>query len=117
LYQYAAPRAAACQFGIPVGSDPASTIMMRGAGARDCITGSALLYSASCDGDYRPWLAVRAAADAADGIAGVLSLIAGTECARQRKTTRSALVLAGIELFLWWISSLDSAFRAGLHDS
>jgi hypothetical protein len=44
--------------------------MMRGTGARDCFTGSALLYLAVRGGDYRPWLAMRAVADAADGLAG-----------------------------------------------
>jgi hypothetical protein len=65
-FQYLAPRRAARRFGIQLSSDPTSTIMMRGAGARDCVTGSALLYSAACGGNYRPWLAMRAAADAAD---------------------------------------------------
>jgi hypothetical protein len=68
-------------------------------------------------GDYRPWLALRAASDAADGIAGVLSLVAGTECARQRGTTRYAFLLSGIELLLWWISSFDPACRADLRGS
>lgn len=83
--------------------------MMRGAGARDCLTGSPLLYSAVCGGNYRPWLAVRAAADAADGIAGVLSLIAGTESAQQRRTVRSALLLSGIEMLLWCMPSGEPA--------
>jgi uncharacterized membrane protein HdeD (DUF308 family) len=76
-----------------------------------------LLYAASCGGDYRPWLAVRAASDAADGIAGALSLIAGTECAQQRRTTRSALLLSGIELLLWGIASVEPAYRADLRGS
>jgi len=42
--------------------------MMRGAGARDLVTGLALLYTVACDGNYRPWLAMRAAADAADAM-------------------------------------------------
>ena len=78
LFQYSLPVAAASRWGIDPGTDPTSAIMMRGAGARDCFTGSALLYSAVRGGDYRPWLATRAAADAADGVAGGLSLRAGT---------------------------------------
>jgi hypothetical protein len=51
-----------------------------------------------------PWLAMRAAADAADGIGGLLALRAGTRCAEQASTTRSALVLSGVEALLWCIS-------------
>jgi hypothetical protein len=53
-FQYGAPQRAARRFGIRLGPDPTSTIMMRGAGARDCLTGIALLYSAAYGGDYRP---------------------------------------------------------------
>jgi hypothetical protein len=112
-FQYGAPRRAARRFGIQLGSEPTSTIMMRGAGARDCLTGSALLYSAVRGGNYRPWLAMRAAADAADGIASALSLRAGTRCARQARTMRFALLLSSVELFLWRISRGDQT--CGLH--
>jgi hypothetical protein len=103
---------AASRWGIDPGTDPTSAIMMRGAGARDCFTGSALLYSAVRGGDYRPWLAMRAAADAADGLAGWLSLRAGTRFKRQATTTRSALLLAGAELVLWLVSGGDQPSRA-----
>jgi hypothetical protein len=103
-FQYVVPDRAARRFGIPPGGDPASMIMMRGAGARDCFLGSALLCAAARGGDYRPWLAMRAAADAADGLAGLLALRAGTKCAGQASTTRSALVLSGVEAVLWCIS-------------
>jgi hypothetical protein len=93
-----APRWPLPPVGIDPGTDPTAAIMMRGAGARDCFTGSALLYSAVRGGDYRPWLAVRAVAD---GLAGVLSLREGTRFSRQAKTTRSAFLLAGAELVLW----------------
>jgi hypothetical protein len=109
LFQYSAPVAAASRFGIEPGTDPTSTIMMRGAGARDCVTGSALLYSAVRGGDYRPWLAMRAAAD---GLAGGLSLRAGTRFSRQAGTTRSAFLLAGAELVLWLLSRGDQPSRA-----
>jgi hypothetical protein len=108
-FQYGTPRRAARRFGILLGSDPSSTIMVRAAGARDCLTGSALLYLAACGGDYRPWLVTRAAADAADGIAGALSLRAGTRSAKQAATTRSALLLSAVELLLWGISPRDRA--------
>jgi hypothetical protein len=107
LFQYSAPAAAASRWGIDPGTDPTSAIMMRGAGARDCFTGSALLYSAVRGGDYRPWLAMRAVADAADGLAGGLSLRAGTRFSKQAKTTRSAFLLAGAELVLWLMSAGD----------
>ena len=61
--------------------------MMRGTGARDLVTGVALLYTAACDGNYRPWLAMRAAADAADAIAGELSLRARAASAEQARKT------------------------------
>jgi hypothetical protein len=112
LFQYSAPVAAASRWGIDPGTDPTSAIMMRGAGARDCLTGSALLYSAVRGGDYRPWLAMRAAADAADGLAGGLSLRAGTGFSRQTRTTRSAFLLAGAELVLWLVSGGDQPSRA-----
>ena len=112
LFQYGAPVAAATRWGIDPGTDPTSAIMMRGAGARDCVTGSALLYSAVRGGDYRPWLAVRAVADAADGLAGELSLRAGTRFSKQAKTTRSAFLLAGAELALWLVSGGDQPARA-----
>ena len=112
LFQYSAPVAAASRFGIEPGTDPTSTIMMRGVGAGDCVTGSALLYSAVRGGDYRPWLAMRAAADAADGLAGGLSLRAGTRFSRQAGTTRSAFLLAGAELVLWLVSGRDQPSRA-----
>ena len=108
-FQYAAPRQAARRFGIKLGSDPSSTIMMRGAGARDLITGFALLYTAACDGNYRPWLAMRAAADAADALAGELSLKAHTASAKQARTTFSALLLSGAEFLLWRASGRRSA--------
>jgi hypothetical protein len=108
-FQYGAPRRAARRFGIQLGSDPSSTIMVRAAGARDCLTGSTLLYSAARGGDYRPLLATRAAADAADGIAGALSLRAGTRCERQAATTRSSLLLSVVQLLLWRISLRDTA--------
>jgi hypothetical protein len=108
-FQYGAPQRAARRFGIRLGPDPTSTIMMRGAGARDCLTGIALLYSAAYGGDYRPWLAMRAAADAADGIAGALTLRAGTRCARQAGTMRLALLLSCVELLLWRSSRGDRA--------
>jgi len=104
-FQYAVPRSAARRFGIQLGSDPSSTIMMRGAGARDLITGLALVYTAACDGNYRPWLAMRAAADAADALAGGLSLKAHTACAKQARTTFSALLLSGAEFLLWRASA------------
>jgi hypothetical protein len=104
VFQYAVPDRAARRFGTPPGGDPASTIMMRGTGARDCLVGSALLCAAARSGDFRPWLAMRAAADAADGIAGLLALRAGTKCAGQASTTRSALVLSGVEALLWCVS-------------
>ena len=47
---------------------------------------------------------MRAAADAADGFAGLLALRAGTKCAGQASTTRSALVLSGVEALLWCLS-------------
>jgi hypothetical protein len=50
------------------------------------------------------WLAMRAAADVADGVADALSLAAGPHRARQARTTGSALLLAGAELLLWLIS-------------
>jgi hypothetical protein len=103
--QYAVPRSAARRFGIQLGSDPSSTIMMRGAGARDLITGLALVYTAACDGNYRPWLAMRAAADAADALAGGLSLTAHTASAKQARTTFSALLLSGAEFLLWSASA------------
>lgn len=103
-FQYAVPDRAARRFGIPPGGDPASMIMMRGTGARDCFVGSALLCAAARGGDCRPWLAMRAAADAADGIAGLLALRAGTKCAGQASTTRSALVLSGVGTLLWCLS-------------
>jgi hypothetical protein len=100
-FQDGAPRSAARRFGIQLGSDPTSTIMMRAAGARDCLTGSALLYSAVCGGDYRPWLFMRAATDAADGIAGSVAwlLAEGTEIAASedqvvRHPYRMTMVLA-----------------------
>jgi hypothetical protein len=106
LFQYAFPERASRRFGIPPGDDPASMIMVRGAGARDCFTGSALLATAVRGADYRPWLAMRAASDAADGLAGLLALAAGTEeSAQQASTTRSALVLAAVELLLWRMSA------------
>jgi hypothetical protein len=111
LFQYGSPAGAAGRFGIEPGSDPTSTIMMRGAGARDCFTGSALLYSAVRGGDYRPWLAMRAAADAADGLAGRLSLRAGTRFPGQARTTRSAFLLSGAELLLWLVSRGDQPSR------
>ncbi len=107
--QYAAPRQAARQFGIQLGSDPSSTIMMRGAGARDLIAGLALLYTAASGGNYRPWLAMRAAADAADAVAGELSLRAGTGSAKQARTTLSALLLSGAEFLLWRTSGRGSS--------
>lgn len=79
--------------------------MVRGAGARDCLTGSTLVYLAARGADYRPWLATRAIADAADGIAGGLALRGGTRCAKQAATTRSALLLSAVELLLWRISA------------
>jgi acetyl esterase/lipase len=106
-FQYGAPRRAARRFGIELGSDATSAIMMRGVGARDCLTGSALLYSAVRGRDYRPWLAMRAGADAADGIAGALSLRAAKQRASQARATRLALVLSGVELLLWWISTRE----------
>jgi hypothetical protein len=112
LFQYSAPVAAASRWGIDPGTDPTSAIMMRGAGARDCFTGLALLYSAVRGGDYRPWLAMRAAADAADGLAGGLSLRAGTRLSSQARTTRSAFLLAGAELVLWVVSGGDQPSRA-----
>jgi len=63
-----------------------------------------LLYTAACDGNYRPWLAMRAAADAADAIAGELSLRARTASAEQARTTWSALLLSGAEFLLWRMS-------------
>jgi hypothetical protein len=112
LFQYSAPAAAARRWGIDPGTDPTSAIMMRGTGARDCFTGSALLCSAIRDGDYRPWLAMRAVADAADGLAGGLSLRAGTRFSGQAKTTRSAFLLAAAELVLWVVSGGDQPSRA-----
>lgn len=112
LLQYSAPVAAADRWGIDPGTDPTSAIMMRGTGARDCFTGLALLFSAVRGGDYRPWLAMRAAADAADGLAGGLSLRAGTRFSGQAKTTRSAFLLAGAELVLWLVSGSDQPSRA-----
>jgi hypothetical protein len=108
-FQYAAPRRAAVRFGIRLGSDPSSTIMMRGAGARDLVTGLALLYTAACDGNYWPWLAMRAVADAADAIAGELSLRARTASSKQARTTMSALLLSGVEFLLWRMSGRKSA--------
>jgi len=83
--------------------------MIRGAGARDVVTGLALLYTAACDGNYRPRLAMRAAADAADAIAGELSLRARTASAKQARTTWSALLLSGAEFLLWRMSGRRSA--------
>ncbi len=83
--------------------------MMRGTGARDLVTGLALPYTAACDGNYRPWLAMRAAADAADAIAGELSLRARTASAEQARTTWSALLLSGAEFLLWRMSGRRSA--------
>ena len=108
-FAYAAPRRAARRFGIQLGSHPSSTIMMRGAGARDVVTGLALLYTAACDGNYRPRLAMRAAADAADAIAAELSLRARTASAKQARTTWSALLLSGAEFLLWRMSGRRSA--------
>ena len=107
-FQYGAPRSAARRFGIQLGSDPTSTIMMRGAGARDCLTGSALVYSAVRGGDYRPWLFMRAATDAADGIAGALALRADTRSAEQARTTGLALLLSSAELLIWRVSRGDA---------
>jgi hypothetical protein len=112
LFQYSAPAAAASRWGIDPGTDPTSAIMMRGTGGRDCFTGLALLYSAVRGGDYRPWLAMRAAADAADGLAGGLALRAGTRFSSQAKTTRSAFLLAGAELVLCVVSCGDQPSRA-----
>jgi hypothetical protein len=112
LFQYSAPVAAASRWGIDPGTDPTSAIMMRGAGARGCFTGSALLYSAVRGGDYRPWLAIRAVADAADGLAGAVSLRAGSRFSKQAKTTRSAFLLAGAELAIWLVSGGDRPSRA-----
>ena len=114
LFQYSAPVAAAGRWGIDPGTDATSAIMMRGAGARDCFTGLALLYSAVRGGDYRPWLAMRAAADAADGLAGGLSLRAGTRFSGQAKTMRSAFLLASAELVLWFASGGDRLSRIGM---
>jgi hypothetical protein len=114
VFQYAVPDRAARRFGISPGDDPASAIMMRGSGARDCLVGSALLCAAARGGDFRPWLAMRAAADAADGIAGLLALRAGTRCAGQASTTRSALVLSGVEAVLWCISGSARRKPAGV---
>jgi hypothetical protein len=108
-FQYGVPQRAARRFAIRLGADPTSTIMMRGAGARDCLTGIALLYSAAYGGDYRPWLAMRAAVDAADGIAGALTLRAGTRCASQARTMRLALLLSCVEWLLWRSSRGDRA--------
>ena len=108
-FQFVAPRPAARRFGIRLGSDPTSTIMVRGTGTRDIFIGAALFRSAMCGGDYRPWLAMRAAADAADGLSGALSLLAGADSESQTRTTRSALLLSGVELLLWRISSRDRA--------
>ena len=103
-FQYGDPRRAARRFGIALDPDPSSTIMVRAAGARDCLMGAALLYSAVRGDDYRPWLAARAAADTADGVAGARSVRAGTRCATQAATTRSALLLAAVELLVWRIA-------------
>jgi hypothetical protein len=110
-FQYGAPRSAARRFGIQLSSDPTATIMMRGAGARDCLAGSALLYSAVRGGDYRPWLLMRAAADAADGIAGALSLRADPRSAEQARTTGLALLLSSAELLIWRVSRGDVGVR------
>jgi hypothetical protein len=112
LFQYSAPAAAASRWGIDPGTDPTSAIMMRGTGARDCFTGAALLCSAVRGANYRPWLAMRAAADGADGLAGGLSLLAGTRFSSQAKTMRSAFLLAGAELVLWAVSGGDQPSRA-----
>jgi hypothetical protein len=106
-FQFVAPQHAARRFGIRLGSDPTSTIMVRGTGTRDVFIGSALFRSAICGGDYQPWLAMRAAADAADGLAGALSILAGADSVTQTRTTRSALLLSGIELLLWRTSTRD----------
>ncbi|HZD99722.1 MAG TPA: DUF4267 domain-containing protein [Micromonosporaceae bacterium] len=100
-FQFGAPRRAARLFGVPTDPDPASTIMVRGVGARDLLTGCALLYSAVRRLDYRPWLGLRAASDMADGVGGALSLRAGTRCPQQIRTTRLALVLGIVEAIAW----------------
>jgi len=51
-FQYAAPWRAARRFGFQLGSDPSSTIMIRGAGGRDLVAGLVLLCTAACDGNY-----------------------------------------------------------------
>src|SRR5260370_29190191 len=107
--QYIAARRAARRFGITLGSDPTSTIMMRGAGSRDCVIGLALLYTSTCGRNYRPWLAARAAADAADGVGGVLSLLAGTPCAKQARTTVAAPLLSAAEVLLLRIQANGQA--------
>ena len=112
-YQYAAPRRAARQFGICLGSDPTATIMRRGAGARDLVTGSALLYAAARGGDFGPWIAIRAAADAADGVAGMLTWLERAASARQRRTTSSALLLSGLEFLLRRTAARDESCPRG----
>jgi hypothetical protein len=114
-FQYVSPRRATRRFGIRLGSDESSTIMVRAAGARDCLTGSTLVYLAARGGDYRPWLATRAVADAADGIAGALSLRAGTRCAKQAATTRRALLLSAVELLLWRMSLHSNVAASARH--
>jgi hypothetical protein len=112
-FQFGAPRRAARRFGLPADPDPASTIMVRGVGARDFFTGCALLYSALRRLDYRPWLGLRAASDVADGVGGVLSLRAGTRCPQQARTTRLALVLGAVEVVAWRVlPALDDVSEA-----
>jgi hypothetical protein len=55
---------------------------------------------------------MRAVSDAADGLAGGLSLRAGTRFPQQAKTTRSALLLAGAEAVLWFMSGGDQPSRS-----
>jgi len=53
-----------------------------------------------------------AAADAAEGMAGVLSLLAVTPCAKQARTTESALLLSAVEFLPLRISGNDQERHA-----